>query len=199
MNALDKNITIKATELFSKYGIRGITMDEISREVGISKKTLYNYIIDKEDLIKISCDNELNRISGVMQEAYDKREDSLQKHISVITKIAEILQSRSIVAEHDLRKYYPEIAEWVREEFNKIICSYLSKSIIAGIRDGFFRTDIDADFIAKHELIQLEQHISVEKHISAKDLKQLLSFNLRGIISELGMEELNNKQEKTKI
>ncbi|MCB0509746.1 MAG: TetR/AcrR family transcriptional regulator, partial [Bacteroidetes bacterium] len=46
-----KQILSKAEELFFKLGVKSITMDDISRELGISKKTLYLYVDNKADLV----------------------------------------------------------------------------------------------------------------------------------------------------
>ncbi|MCG8697499.1 MAG: TetR/AcrR family transcriptional regulator, partial [Bacteroidales bacterium] len=63
MKTLDENITTKASKLFKQYGIRGISMDDISREVGISKKTLYRYIEDKNELVQSACDKEIKSVN----------------------------------------------------------------------------------------------------------------------------------------
>jgi len=46
-----KNILLKVRELYTKYGIKSITMDDVARELSISKKTLYQYVTDKDDLV----------------------------------------------------------------------------------------------------------------------------------------------------
>ena len=56
----------KIAQMFTKYGIRNITMDYIAREIGISKKTLYTWADSKDELLseiidyilKIANDNE---------------------------------------------------------------------------------------------------------------------------------------------
>ena len=59
MNEELKNILIKVRELYMKYGIKSITMDDVAREMSISKKTLYQYITDKDDLVGKFVDNEV--------------------------------------------------------------------------------------------------------------------------------------------
>ena len=51
MNEELKNILLKVRELYMKYGIKSITMDDVARELSISKKTLYQYVTDKDDLV----------------------------------------------------------------------------------------------------------------------------------------------------
>ena len=53
------NILKKVKSLYQKYGIKSITMDDVSRELGISKKTLYQYVADKNDLVNKVVEDEL--------------------------------------------------------------------------------------------------------------------------------------------
>ena len=59
MNEELKNILLKVRELYMKYGIKSITMDDVAGELGISKKTLYQYVTDKDDLVGKFIDNEI--------------------------------------------------------------------------------------------------------------------------------------------
>jgi AcrR family transcriptional regulator len=52
INAEFEIILNKVAGLYQKYGIKSVTMDDIARELGISKKTIYNYVCDKDDLVK---------------------------------------------------------------------------------------------------------------------------------------------------
>ena len=68
MNDDLKNILLKVRELYMKYGIKSITMDDVAKELGISKKTLYQHITDKDDLVSKFIDNEIElRQKGDMQ------------------------------------------------------------------------------------------------------------------------------------
>jgi len=59
MNEELKNILVKVHELYMKYGIKSVTMDDVARELSISKKTLYQYVTDKDDLVGKFIDNEI--------------------------------------------------------------------------------------------------------------------------------------------
>ena len=53
---MKERIQAKAEELFRRYGIRSVTMDEISNQLGISKKTLYQSYTDKEEIVSAVFD-----------------------------------------------------------------------------------------------------------------------------------------------
>ena len=46
-----ERILVKAHELFNRYGIRSVSMDDIAAQLGMSKKTVYQYYADKEELV----------------------------------------------------------------------------------------------------------------------------------------------------
>ncbi|NTW32950.1 MAG: TetR/AcrR family transcriptional regulator, partial [Bacteroidetes bacterium] len=47
-----EEIIKKVLELYMKFGIKSVSMDDAARELGISKKTLYQYFKDKDELVK---------------------------------------------------------------------------------------------------------------------------------------------------
>ena len=60
MNEEMKNILLRVREWYMKYGIKSMTMDDVASELGISKKTLYQYVTDKDDLVGKFVDNEIS-------------------------------------------------------------------------------------------------------------------------------------------
>ena len=58
-----ERITEKANELFMRYGVRSVSMDDIAAQLGMSKKTLYQYYTDKEELVDAVLSHFL-RITG---------------------------------------------------------------------------------------------------------------------------------------
>jgi AcrR family transcriptional regulator len=56
----DKIMTDKIGQLFKKYGIKSITMDDIARELGMSKKTLYQLVSEKNELVDIVLTSEFH-------------------------------------------------------------------------------------------------------------------------------------------
>jgi AcrR family transcriptional regulator len=56
-----QKIIEKVSELYMRYGIRSVTMDDVSRHLGISKKTLYSYVTDKQELVELTVKNHLNK------------------------------------------------------------------------------------------------------------------------------------------
>ena len=199
MKTLDENITTKASKLFKQYGIRGISMDDISREVGISKKTLYRYIEDKNDLVQSACDKEIKSVNDQFSSIMRLKLTGIDRHIKVYQKAYEILNKRSIIAMHDLRKYYPHIADTATDTFRRTICRYFEQSINEGIDENSFLKEIDAAFIAQLEFNQLENLVASDTVASYEKMYEMLLFHLRGMASSKGLKVVNALIEKTNI
>jgi len=59
MNEKEKEIVQKVALLYGKYGIKSVTMDDVAHEIGISKKTLYEYFSDKQHLVNAVVEQEI--------------------------------------------------------------------------------------------------------------------------------------------
>ena len=63
-NEIKKKIVRGAENLFTKYGVRSISMDDIARHLSVSKKTLYQHFEDKEDIVTSAVQSHIERIMG---------------------------------------------------------------------------------------------------------------------------------------
>ena len=143
-----KTILEKTVELFYEFGIRNLNMDDISRNLGISKKTLYLYVKSKEDLIeKLFLFDEMNW----------EREFAKIK-IDELNAIDIILQVSLIVSEEigkinpklkfELKKYYePVFNQFMLRKQNDVFVR-MSKNMEKGIAEGLYRSDINVEVIA---------------------------------------------------
>ena len=68
-----ERIQNKAEELFMQFGIRSVSMDDIANNLGMSKKTVYQYFVDKDELVEAVVQA---HISGVQKECVDCRENA---------------------------------------------------------------------------------------------------------------------------
>jgi AcrR family transcriptional regulator len=143
-----KMILEKTVELFYEFGIRNLNMDDISRSLGISKKTLYQHVKSKEDLIeKLFLFDEMNW----------NREFSKIK-IDELNAIDILLQVSLIVAEEmgrinpklkfELKKYYEPIFNQFMLRKQNDIFERMSRNMEKGIAEGIYRSDINIELVA---------------------------------------------------
>ena len=104
-----QNIIEGALQLYSKYGIKSVTMDDIAKELGISKKTLYLYVKDKEDLVRQVMSYQLEIQDVKFKLVSDKNNNAIETLVEVSKHIVEFLKTINPSTRYDLKKYYPNI------------------------------------------------------------------------------------------
>ncbi|NJN33424.1 MAG: TetR/AcrR family transcriptional regulator [Saprospiraceae bacterium] len=145
-----ENILLKAQTLFLRYGIKSVTMDDVARELNISKKTLYQFYENKADLLNSITELNEKKDRAAMTRILSESKDAIDEMFGIARYVtSEIMQIISPTALYDLQKYYPEI--WAKfEEFNaRFIYEHIKNNLERGIREGLYRENISADIIAK--------------------------------------------------
>lgn len=137
-----------AVGLFGEFGIRNINMDDISRKVGISKKTLYQYVKSKEDLIEklfyydqVKWDNEFSKLKLDEMNAI---EILLQVSLMVFEEMGQLDPK----IKYELMKYYESIFSGFMIKKQNHIFDLISKNIGKGINEGLYRSDVNVDLVA---------------------------------------------------
>ena len=185
----------KSEALFMRYGIRSVTMDDIARELGISKKTLYQFVDNKADLIKKIvhqfCDEEQIALDAIREASTD----AIHEMLTMAKHVTQMLRRVKPTAIYDLQKYYRETWHFMedihKEQFYSIIKSNLEK----GIEEGLYRTDIHPEIIAKFYvgkmLILVDEQIFPLKDFNKEDLfNEFFLYHIRGVASAKGLEAL---------
>lgn len=188
-----KRILIQAKILFSQYGIRNITMDTIAQELGLSKKTLYQYFEDKAamvyEIVKTHLEDEQELIQNLLQDTANALE-ALANMMAYADKILRFV-SPSLLFE--LQKYYPAAFQLMREKELEFHLPEIRKNLNKGIAEGLFRTEIDVEVIAKMRLGMM--HIAIdtrlyplETYTPHKVHLELFRFYIYGLLTNKGRE-----------
>ena len=154
---IKKKILKAAENLFMKYGVRSISMDDISRHLSVSKKTLYQHFEDKEDIVSMTCqahiDSRVNQFLEITRTAKNAI-DELAK-ISVCLKQNTEDTNPSLL--FDLQKYHPKAwSVWINHK-TKFIRESVMRNLKQGIDEGYYRPELNVEIIAsmRIELVQL--------------------------------------------
>ena len=108
---MEETILNKASELFLAQGFKSVTMDDIANELGISKKTIYQYYTSKPDLVEKTILFINSKISTELSYHLTSDLDSITEMIEAHRKIDEIFKINKSASIHQLKKYYPKIAQ----------------------------------------------------------------------------------------
>jgi len=194
-----KDILEGAKKLFMRYGIKSITMDDVARELGISKKTLYQHVDNKNDLVKRiiveHIADEKDCLSGIADEA----SDPIEQMLMIARYVLQILREVRPTAMYDLQKYYRETWQLMDKFHQEHVYKTIKANLEAGVEKGLYRHDLDTDIIAKlyvgkTMIINDEEMFPSRDYDRDRLFAEYINYHLRGILSEKGLEKLESYQ-----
>jgi transcriptional regulator with XRE-family HTH domain len=198
MNDELKNILLKVRELYMKYGIKSITMDDVARELGISKKTLYQYVSDKDDLVGKFIDNEILMRQSEICKCFGIGYNAIEELFEISIFMNKMMKDQNPATEYDLKKYYPLHYQKTVKARREGIYEYILLNLKKGIKEGLYREEMNKEIIAKLYLSRIEDsHINElftkEEFASMRLFVEILTYHVRGIATEKGIIVLENK------
>ena len=186
-------------QTFRRNGVRAVSMDDLARALGISKKTLYKHVKDKADLVLKVFDRMCDRQDARICALADGAENAIDAVIDALEYMQGELREMHPSMLFDLQKYYPEAM--ARLESHKLdnMQGYLLRNIERGQREGFYRTDFDAKLISRLHMSMVQTMTDpstlAEFGRPLAELQQELhAYHLRGIATEKGMNHYHNRQ-----
>ncbi len=204
MNAKDKDIIRKVAQLYKKYGIKSITMDDVARELGISKKTLYEHFSDKLHLVNAVIDQEILFNDLRLQKQKSNSENALQEVFQIFHFHLQMLKEYNPSLEFDLKKYYPESYFRLKRIKREKILKTTRNNLIKGKREGFYRKELNEEIITKLNVLRIEglyesDLFNHEELYSHEFSKEMFLYHLYGILTPMGIEYLNKNIEQLKL
>ncbi len=195
MNQELENILQRVSELYNKYGIKSVTMDDVARELGISKKTLYQYVINKNDLVAKVLDYMLAKGDCDMKKLHEKDLNAIEELLEVGVHIIKTTKDYNPSTEYDLKKYYPDLYKKMYNIRKEKMYAAVLRNIQTGKKEGLFREDLDDEIIAKMQTSRFlnmgtDEVINPEDMFKPKYILELFIYHIRGIANEKGINVL---------
>lgn len=192
---MKQDIIKTSFELFIRYGIKSVTMDDIAREMGISKKTLYQYVHNKADLIEQIFQAYITEEKCMTEEILSTSSDALEEMLRIGRFVVEKLRSLSPSTVYDLRKYYGAIWKKMELQMKQHVHGVISDNLERGIRQGIYRPELDPDIIArlyvgKSILVADDEVFEVGDYDLATLQQEYIRYHIHGIASEKGRQLL---------
>lgn len=197
----EEEMVMGALSLFNKFGIRSVTMDDVAREMAVSKKTLYKFFENKADLVNKCVMTIFDQVQGCMMEIHSSAQNSIDELFDIDNVIRQIMEDHNPSLHFQLHKYYPQTAKAMYEGRRELINKMISENIDNGKRDGLYRESIDTEIIthlycSKMESIPEDQEDLMKRFHSKQVKRQALEYHIRGIASPKGLKYLETKLTK---
>ncbi len=147
-----ERIQDKAHELFLRYGIRSISMDDIAAQLGMSKKTLYQFFADKDELVDAVVEKELKSGRQDCQECLLRSADAVDEIIITMEQIADHFRNMNPMVLYDLEKFHITSFQKFLKHKNEFLLEVIRKNLERGIREELYRPEINVDILSKFRL-----------------------------------------------
>lgn len=198
-----QEIVGKVRQMYQQYGIKSVTMDDVVREVGISKKTLYQFFSDKSELITevLSCESSLRYSEH--REAVKGASNAIEEMLGHYDFQMKMIREHNPSMIYDLKKYYPEIHNKFLEAKRKGIYEGILANLKRGKAEGVYREELNEEIIARLNLMRVEAFIQsgIFNHdeIMAPDFfREMLTYHIYGIVNKQGRKILEENIDKLK-
>ena len=201
---MKNKIIIRATELFLSLGFKSVTMDDLAQSMGISKKTIYQFFKNKDQLIR-SCTRSIQ--TKLVEEFNEIRKNAgnpIIELFQVKKEVMKILGNTETAPQFQLQKFYPEIYKELKDREFDLVGKNLQKSLERGINSGYFRKEINIDFIMRIYLNGLAgvrdiNLFPLSEFKVEQVLEEFIEYHLRAISTKKGLSLLNRIYKKSEL
>lgn len=194
-------IISESDNLFCQYGFKSVTMDDIAKHLGMSKKTIYTHFSDKNELVNMVIQNKLNSQKCIIKEGSENAENAVHELFFAVTNMRELLSNMNPNLFYDLQKYHPQAWLHFKNFRQKNLFETIYNNLMRGIEEGYYRKDIKADILTQMRLEQIDLIFSNSseytngKHGIAQVMVELTEHFLYGICSLKGHKLINKYKE----
>ena len=205
---MKEHILEKATELFTRRGIRSVTMDDVSKHLSISKKTLYLHFNDKDDLVETIVQAQIKISEVNCIEFQKKAENAVEEMILILEFMNIYFAQRNPTLYYDLQKYYPKAWTHFTHHKENFIRKSIEDNLKRGIKEKLFHSDLAVKIVSRlrmehiecvfnHELFPVHQFNLQSVHEQSMKLYMYGITTLKGhqLINKY-LSKLNKKKQK---
>ena len=191
----------KAAQLFIENGAKTVTMDDIARAFGISKKTLYQKYKNKEELLEEVLTYTLEEVIDRLQYLDDSIENAIERMFCRDEEIDKVSHANNNILICQLLKYYPAIFHKHMLNFSSKFSEVLVHNIEKGRQQGLYREDVNAEIYAKiffQLVMSYDSYPYFDTEVIEREyfIQEALMLYLNAITNEKGKEVLQRLQPK---
>ena len=134
------------------YGIRSVSMDDIANTMGISKKTIYQYYADKDELVDAIVEDELNKTQCDCVLCRSNSRDAVEEVVLTMNQIHDQFQNMNPVILYDLQKFHPRAFQKFLKHKNDFLFQVIRQNIERGVKEELYRPELNIDVLSKFRL-----------------------------------------------
>lgn len=153
---IKERILSHSSAMFLQKGIKSVSMDDIATELGISKKTLYKWFANKDELVYAVVDSRMCETQSQCVAVSAPAVDAIDEMLRLSRWADEQFTGIHPSIFHDMRKFYPSTWQLFKGHKNTFILQRIEENLRRGVAEGLFRADLDVDVLARYNLAHID-------------------------------------------
>ena len=182
--------------MFCRRGIKSVSMDDIAQHLAISKKTLYKWFKNKDQVVYEALENYLTFVEKECQSDVERSANAIEELFRGMEMTKKIFTLIHPSIFHDLQKYHRASWELWQEHKTSFIRELIKQNINRGVKEGLYRKDLDVEIISRLRLAMIEMPFDTQlfppyEFNIAKVQKDSLEHFMLGIATLKGHKLIN--------
>lgn len=149
-------ISCTAFQLFCQRGIKSVSMDDIAQFLSMSKKTIYKWFENKNEIVVASTGSYLQDMQQRCEVHFQSANNAIEELFNMMAMTRELFNQFHPSIFHDLQKYHPEAFKLWMQHRDEYMFVKIKENLERGIKEGLYRKDLDVEVMAKIRLVQVE-------------------------------------------
>ena len=192
---MEELIVRKARDLFFCYGLKSVSMDDIAKSAGISKKTIYKSFSDKNQLLQRLVDDLLACHKQAMLECSNNAKDAVDEILLLTQTDFNTITVINPAFFYELEKFFPSLWQSVTDHKQQVIVPGIIQNLHTGMLHEHYRQNLDIEFTAAVRL----QQISTALHPASFSDKMMHNSRLLFQLSEFYLHSIATRKGKKLI
>lgn len=149
---LRNRIQEKASELFMRFGIRSISMDDIAGSLGISKKTIYLSFADKDELVDAMIEQHILQAEKEVDSYRVSASNAVEEIFMTMQQVEKNLRNLNPIVLHDLQKFHGKAYQRIVDHKELFLLNVIRENIKRGMKEGFYREDLQVEILSRYRM-----------------------------------------------
>jgi AcrR family transcriptional regulator len=190
--------------MFLDLGFKSVTMDDLAKELAISKKTIYSFFDNKTALVECCTLQLCKTISANIKELATKNLHPIDELFEVRQIVRRFLKNEQSSPQYQLQKYFPSLFKKLKDEQLMMMREFLMRNLSKGIEIGVYREDLNPEMVFRlyfYTYFSLrDPQLYPEKIFNAQELIfEHINYHIRGIATPKGADYLNNYLDQSSL
>lgn len=186
-----ERILEQAHKMVMQFGMRSVSMDDIAASLGISKKTIYQFFADKDELMEIVVANIIERNKNTCEQERKIADNAIHEVFLVMDMMAEMFRTMNPSLMFDMQKYHPAAFKRFQKHKSEFLYNTISDNLRRGISEELYRPDLKIDLVARFRvesmLIPFNPEFQSHTHFTLAEMQQeLIELFLFGLVNLKG-------------